>query len=86
MSRDLTLRTDPEALTVVSVTVASGQTVGTSTANDQLIGGRIISVVPTTNQDQLVKSAALGATGIVTITLGTAATANNVLNVVVQKP
>jgi len=86
MTRELTLRTDPNALTIVSVTVAAAASSGVSAANAKLKGGRIISIYPTTNQDQTIKSVAIAAaTGVITVELLVAATIDNVFNVVVQK-
>jgi len=71
---------------VVAVTVPAGATSGSSAADPELVGGRILGYYSTGNQDQLVDSVALGADGSVTITLAAAATANNTFNVVVAKP
>lgn len=58
----------------VDVTVSAGQTVGTQTVTS---GSILLSVYPKTNQDQFIKSAAVSGTTL-TITLLSAATANNV--------
>jgi len=71
---------------VVAVTVVAGATSGSSAADPELVGGRILGYYSTGNQDQLVDSVALGADGSVTITLAAAATADNTFNVVVAKP
>jgi len=71
---------------VVAVTVAAGATSGSSPADPDLVGGEIIGIYPTGNQDQLVDNVSLGADGSVTVTLAAAATADNTFNVVVLKP
>jgi len=71
---------------VVAVTVAAAATSGSSAADPELVGGRILGYYSTGNQDQLVDNIALGADGSVTITLAAAATADNTFNVVVAKP
>jgi len=68
----------------VAVTVALGASSGVSAADLELVGGVILGYYPTSNQDQLVDSIALGATGIVTVTLAAAATADNVFAVTVM--
>lgn len=71
----------------VAVTVASGAASGVSAADIELINGVIVGYYPTSNQDQFVDSVALGATGIVTVTLAANATADNVfdVNIMVRK-
>jgi len=71
---------------VVAVTVAAGGTSGSSAADTELVGGEIIGLLPSGNQDQLVDNIVLGTDGSVTITLGAAATADNTFNVIVAKP
>ncbi|MHB9019364.1 MAG: hypothetical protein ACYC3G_00600 [Minisyncoccota bacterium] len=73
-------------LTTVAITVAAAATSGASAANAELIGGTILAILPTGNQDQLVDNVVLGATGVITVTLAAAATANNTFNVMVLKP
>ena len=70
----------------VSVTVAAGDTSGSSSADSDLVDGEILGYYPTGNQDQLVDSVVLNADGSVTITLASAATADNTFKVVVIKP
>jgi len=69
----------------VNITVSSGQTSGASEADTELVGGTIIGIVPTGNQDQLVDNIALGTDGSVTVTLASAATADNTFTVSVLK-
>lgn len=60
-------------VTQVAVTVAAGQTSGTSSV---VSGGKIMGYYPTTNQDQTVKGIAISGTTL-TLTLLAAATADN---------
>ena len=71
---------------VVTVTVATGATSGSSAADSELIGGEILGFYPAGNQDQFVTNVVLNPDGSVTVTLAAAATADNVFNVVVLKP
>jgi len=71
---------------VVAVTVAAAATSGSSAADTELVGGEIVGIYPTGNQDQLVDNVVVGADGSVTVTLAAAATADNTFNVVVLKP
>ena len=71
---------------VVSVTVAAGATSGSSAADSELVGGEIIGYYPAGNQDQFVTNITLNDDGSVTVTLGAAASADNVFNVIVLKP
>jgi hypothetical protein len=82
MSRAFALRTDDNALKAVTVTVTAS-TSGTSSADPELVGGRIISIFPTSSGGQHIASVALGATGIVTVTLASSDTAT--YTVIVQK-
>ena len=68
---------------VVAITVDALASTGVSAADSDLIGGIIFSVTPSGNQDQFVDNVELGATGIVTVTLASAATADNTFNVIV---
>ncbi len=87
MSKAFSLRTDDNALTLVAVTVSSGSSTGSSSADTALVGGRVLSIVPTGNQDQFIDNVVIAtATGIVTVTLAANATADNTFNVLVQKP
>ena len=70
----------------VAVTVASGATSGSSAADSTLVGGEIVGVYPTGNQDQFIDNVVLNADGSITITLAAAASADNTFNVVVLKP
>jgi hypothetical protein len=69
----------------VAVTVAAGQTSGSSSADAELVGGEILGYYPTGNQDQLVDNVVLNANGSVTITLAAAATSDNTFKVVVLR-
>lgn len=71
---------------VVAVTVAAAATSGSSAADPELVGGEIIGIYPTGNQDQFVDNVVLNADGSVTVTLAAAATAANTFNVIVLKP
>jgi len=68
---------------VVTVTVASGATEGSSAADDDLVGGEILGVYPAGNQDQFISNVTLNSDGSITVTLAAAATADNVFKVVV---
>lgn len=70
----------------VAVTVSAGNTSGSSSTDSTLVGGEIIGIYPTGNQDQLVDDVALNTDGSVTVTLAAAATNNNTFKVVVLKP
>lgn len=74
------------AYKAVSITVSSGQSSGSSSADATLVGGQIIGIYPTGNQDQYVDSVTLNADGSVTVTLAANATSNNTFNVIVLKP
>ena len=66
------------ALKQVPLTVAAGATAGTVAMP---VGcQKVVAVLPSTNQDQAVKSVVVGATGI-TVTLAAAATAINAFTV-----
>jgi len=71
---------------VVAVTVSAGNSSGSSAADNDLVGGQIIGIYPTGNQDKFVTNVALNANGSVTVTLAGNATINNTFNVVVLKP
>lgn len=70
---------------MVSITVAAGATSGSSADDSELVGGTILGIYPTGNQDQLVDNVVLNADGSITITLAAAATADNTFNVSVLK-
>lgn len=83
MGRAETLRIDPNALKAVTVTITAS-TSGTSSADQELEGGRIISIFPTSSGGQVVQSVAIAAaTGVVTVTLAASDTAT--YTVIVQK-
>lgn len=70
----------------VAITVATGTSSGSSSANSAIEAGEILSIVPNGNQDQFVSNVALNsATGAVTVTLAQNATAANkfIVNVLV---
>jgi hypothetical protein len=69
----------------VAITVAAAATTGVSAADPDLVAGTIMGIVPTGNQDQFVDDIAVGATGVVTVTLAAAATADNTFNVTVWR-
>lgn len=70
-------------LKTTEITVTTGQTVGVCTADKELVNGMITGHYPSTNQDQLIDSIALASTGIITVTLAAAATADNKITVTV---
>ena len=70
---------------LVAVTVAAVASSGVSTADPDLVGGTIIGIVPTGNQDQFVDDVTVSATGVITVTLAAAATAENSFNVAVWR-
>ena len=70
---------------LVAVTVAAAASSWVSSADPALVGGKILGNYATSNQDQFVDSVAIGATGIVTVTLAAAATADNVFAVSVLR-
>lgn len=87
MSRAFSLRIDDNALSLVAITVSAAASTGSSSADKALQGGRVLAITPTGNQDQFVDNVAINtSTGVVTVTLGTAATADNTFNVLIQKP
>jgi len=61
----------------VDITVAQNSNSGSSSADDSLIGAKVIGIVPIGNQDQFVKNVTVGADGSVTVTLAANATADN---------
>jgi len=71
---------------VVAVSVAAGAASGTSIADPDLVGGQIVGIYPTGNQDQFVDNVVLNSDGSVTVTLAGNAVAGNNFNVVVLKP
>jgi len=73
------------AYKVVEVTVAAGNTSGSSAADSDLVDGEIFGVYPTGNQDQFIDNVQLNADGSVTITLAAAATDDNTFKVLVVK-
>ena len=76
---------DEVTIKTVEVTVTAGQVTGASAVDPDLVDGEIIGIISATNQDQFIDDVALGAGGAVTVTLGAAATADNVFTVAVQK-
>ena len=70
----------------VAVTVAMGAGSGSSAADADLVGGALVGIYPTANQDQFVQSVILNADGSITVTLVANATATNVFAVTVLAP
>lgn len=64
----------------IPVTVLAGNVAATTPANPELVGGRLMGIWPTT-QDQMLESVELHADGSITVTLAAAATADNVFTV-----
>ena len=77
------LETGKPLIKTVTVTVAAGNTSGSSSADPDLIGGTILGYYPAGNQDQFVSVVELGSDGKVTVTLAAAATEDNTFKVVV---
>ncbi|MCP4259096.1 MAG: DUF2190 family protein [Planctomycetes bacterium] len=73
-------------IVAVAVTVSAASATGSSSADTSLIGGTIIGILPTGNQDQFVDNVTIAGDGAVTVTLAANATADNTFNVMVQKP
>ena len=69
----------------VAVTVSAAAGSGSSANDTDLIGGTIMGIVPTGNQDQFVDDVTIDANGAVTVTLAANATANNTYNVTVWR-
>jgi hypothetical protein len=69
----------------VAVLVTNGTPTGASAADPDLVGGEILGVYPTSNQDQLIDSVVLGGDGAIAVTLATNATATNFFKVVVLR-
>lgn len=82
MGRAFKARIDDDAIKLVQITI-SAATSGVSSADPQLVGGRVLSIVPTSSGGQIIVSVALGATGIVTVTIAGSDTAT--YDVYVQK-
>jgi len=70
---------------LVAVTVSAAAASGVSAADPDLVGGSIMGIVPSGNQDQFVDNVTVSATGVVTVTLAANATANNTFNVTVWR-
>lgn len=81
--KQLVLDDLPFKLVAITVTAASAS--GVSAADPDLVGGTIVGIVPTGNQDQFVDDVTVSATGVVTVTLAANATANNTFNVAVWR-
>jgi len=71
---------------VVPVAVAAAATSGSSSADSDLVNGEIIGIFSTGNQDQFVDNVVLNADGSITVTLASAATAENTFKVTVLAP
>lgn len=65
----------------ISVTVAAAATSGSSAADTTQIKARILGILPTGNQDQLVDNVVVNGDGSITVTLAAAATADNTFSV-----
>lgn len=65
------------AITSVTVNVSAGQSSGAASASTALIGGTILGIRPSGNQDQHVDNVTLNGSGVVTVTLAANATAQN---------
>ena len=61
----------------VAITVSAAAATGSSADDDDLIGGQILGIVPTGNQDQFVDNISIDGNGAVTVTLAANATGNN---------
>jgi predicted RecA/RadA family phage recombinase len=70
---------------VKQIVVAPSATSGTSVGDTSLIGGRVTGIVPVSGNDQPVASVAIdGTTGVITLTLADASTAEATFDVWVQ--
>ena len=69
----------------VAITVNAAATSGVSVADPDLVGGTIMGFTPAGNQDQRVDNITVSGTGVVTVTLAAAATANNTFRVTVWR-
>lgn len=74
-----------DSIVTKSVTVNAGQTSGSSADDAALVGASVVGIVPAGNQDQFVDNVTVNGSGAVTVTLGAAATANNVFTVTLEK-
>jgi len=70
---------------LVAVTVSAAASSGQSAADPDLVGGTIMGIVPTGNQDQFVDDVTLAVDGKVAVVLAVAATADNTFNVTVWR-
>ncbi len=70
---------------LVAITVSAASSSGVSAADPDLVGGVIVGIVPSGNQDQFVDDVTVSATGVVTVTLAANATADNDFNVAVWR-
>ena len=75
----------PGEVELVAVTVSSGSASGTSSANEEVVWGKILGITATGNQDQFVDNVAIASDGVVTVTLAANATADNTFNVAVLR-
>ena len=69
----------------VAVTVSAASSTGSSAADTDLVGGTIMGILPSSNQDQFVDDVTIAADGAVTVTLAANATADNVFDVTVWR-
>jgi len=75
----------PAVLKEVAITVAASADTWVSAADVELVGWKLIWVLPTWNQDQFVDNVEIAADWVVTVTLAANATADNTFNVVVAR-
>jgi len=76
------LRVEPH---VKQIVVALGATTGTSAGDVTMIGGRVTGIIPISNNDQAVAGYAIdGSTGVITLTLAAASTAEATFDVWVK--
>jgi hypothetical protein len=75
----------PAPAKITEITIAAEATSGSSAADADLVGGEILGFFGSTNIDQIVKTVTLAENGAITVTLLAAATAENKINVAVQK-
>lgn len=68
------------------ITVTAAGTSGTAAADTSIIGGTVIGYAAKGNQDQFVDNVAIDETGVTTLTLAAAATADNTFRVAILKP
>jgi len=65
----------PGGIKIVTATIAAAWTTITTAADPDVVGGKVIWIVPVWDSDAIVESVVLGATWAVTVTTATAQTA-----------